>query len=181
MCCIVVLCAAAFLKRIVNGTSAKQTVCKWQIFLLKDVAHWSSWSFHWLLWKKFHLLCSTLKRWKEGSEFKLIKKPGKLIFWEEDLFFFLGMCSFWIHAAWKCKASKAVHFPCVSQVVHNSNSTLWKISRILQGIMVCHREYEYLSVSVEQLSSFHFVFIMFLTLGSHIFPLISRAVHGNSK
>lgn len=99
MCCIVVLCAAAFLKRIVNGTSAKQTVCKWQIFLLKDVAHWSSWSFHWLLWKKFHLLCSTLKRWKEGSEFKLIKKTRKAYFLRRGSFFlsryvfFLNSCS----------------------------------------------------------------------------------------
>lgn len=57
-----------------------------KVFLLKDVAHWSSQSFHWLLWKNFHLLCSTLKRWKEGSEFKLIKNQESLFF-EKRIFF----------------------------------------------------------------------------------------------
>lgn len=150
----------------------------WQIFLLKDVAHWSSQSFHWLLWKKFHLLCSTLKKKVQNLN---LWKTKKACFLRRGSFFFLGMCSFWIHAAWKYKVPKSVHFPCACQVVHNSNSTLWKIYRVLQGIMVCHREYEYLSVSVEQLSSFHFVFVMAFTLGSHILLLIFWTVHGSRK
>lgn len=121
------------------------------------------------MWKK-SFFKSTLKRWKKAQNLNVWKLES-LVFERRNFFFFLGMCSFWIRAAWKCKASKSVHFPCACLVVHRSNSTPWKTSRVLQGIMVCNREYEYLSVSVEQLSSFRVVVLTSAAPGSPFPPV----------
>lgn len=67
-----------------------------QIFLLKGVAHWSSQSFHWLIWKKWHLLCSTLKKKDQILNLWKTKKACFLrrgSFFLSRYVFFLNSCS----------------------------------------------------------------------------------------